>query len=106
MCWLLAESPPGQDEPAKYWLSTLPTDTALPKLVRLAEIRWRVEHDYRELKPLSGCPISKGAPGSACTTSPWSPPRTPSAHWSGSRPHPATTYQVVADLQALLAAQA
>jgi SRSO17 transposase len=49
-CWLLAEWPPGADEPAGYWLSTLPEDTPLEELVRLAKIRWRVEHDYRELK--------------------------------------------------------
>ena len=49
-CWLLAEWPPEADEPAGYWLSTLPGDTPLDELVRLAKIRWRVEHDYRELK--------------------------------------------------------
>jgi hypothetical protein len=26
-CWLLAEWPPGADEPADYWLSNLPADT-------------------------------------------------------------------------------
>lgn len=40
--------------PAKYWLSTLPADTPLPKLVRLAEIRWRVEHEDREPKTALG----------------------------------------------------
>jgi SRSO17 transposase len=49
-CWLLAEWPPGADEPTDYWLSTLPAATALKSLVRLAKIRWRIEHDYRELK--------------------------------------------------------
>jgi SRSO17 transposase len=49
-CWLLAEWPPGSDEPTDYWLSTLPGDTPIGKLVRLAKIRWRIEHDYRELK--------------------------------------------------------
>lgn len=48
--WLLAEWPTGAGEPTDYWLSTLPADTPLPELVRLAKIRWRVEHDYRELK--------------------------------------------------------
>ena len=41
---------PEADEPCGYWLSTLPKDTPLEELVRLAKIRWRVEHDYRELK--------------------------------------------------------
>ena len=49
-CWLLAEWPPGEAEPTDYWLSTLPADTPLRDLVRLAKIRWRIEHDYRELK--------------------------------------------------------
>ena len=49
-CWLLAEWPPHADEPTDYWLSTLPEDTPLDELARLAKIRWRVEHDYRELK--------------------------------------------------------
>src|SRR6266851_5193223 len=49
-CWLLAEWPPQAEEPAGYWLSTLPEDTPIEELVRLAKIRWRVEHDYRELK--------------------------------------------------------
>jgi SRSO17 transposase len=49
-CWLLAEWPPAADEPAGYWLSDLPEDTPIAELVRLAKIRWRIEHDYRELK--------------------------------------------------------
>ena len=49
-CWLLAEWPPGAPEPSDYWLSNLPEGTPLRTLVRLAKIRWRVEHDYRELK--------------------------------------------------------
>lgn len=49
-CWLIAEWPPGTAEPTDYWLSTLPADTSLRELVGLAKIRWRIEHDYRELK--------------------------------------------------------
>jgi SRSO17 transposase len=48
--WLLAEWPPGADEPTDYRLSTLPETTPLKTVVRLAKIRWRIEHDYRELK--------------------------------------------------------
>lgn len=48
--WLIAEWPSGATEPSDYWLSTLPADTPLAELVRLAKIRWRIEHDYRELK--------------------------------------------------------
>jgi SRSO17 transposase len=49
-CWLIVEWPPDKAEPTDYWLSNLPADTPLPELVRLAKIRWRIEHDYRELK--------------------------------------------------------
>jgi SRSO17 transposase len=52
--WLLAEWPPEAAEPTDYWLSTLPEDTPLAELVRLAKIRWRIEHDYRELKTALG----------------------------------------------------
>jgi SRSO17 transposase len=52
--WLLAEWPEGKDEPVKYWLSNLPPETPLATLVRLAKLRWRVEHDYRELKQCLG----------------------------------------------------
>jgi len=48
--WLLAEWPAGAEEPTDYWISTLGPDTPLKELVRLAKIRWRIEHDYRELK--------------------------------------------------------
>jgi SRSO17 transposase len=49
-CWLLAEWPPSAGEPTGYWLSNLPEDTPIAELVRLAKIRWRIEHGYRELK--------------------------------------------------------
>src|SRR3954462_7299257 len=52
--WLLAEWPPEAAEPTDYWLSSLPADTDLAGLVRLAKIRWRIEHDYRELKTALG----------------------------------------------------
>jgi SRSO17 transposase len=48
--WLLAEWPPAEPEPTDYWLATLPADMPLAELVRLAKIRWRIEHDYRECK--------------------------------------------------------
>jgi SRSO17 transposase len=52
--WLLAEWPEGVDEPVTYWLANLPADTSMVELVRLAKLRWRVEHDYRELKDALG----------------------------------------------------
>ena len=48
--WLLVEWPKDQAEPTDYWLSTLPDSTPVAELVRLAKMRWRIEHDYRELK--------------------------------------------------------
>jgi SRSO17 transposase len=36
--------------PPDYWLSNLTAGTPVAELVRLAKIRWRIEHDYRELK--------------------------------------------------------
>jgi SRSO17 transposase len=52
--WVLAEWPDEKDEPVKYWLSNLPPQTPILILVRLAKLRWRVEHDYRELKQCLG----------------------------------------------------
>ncbi|MFE3654651.1 MULTISPECIES: IS701 family transposase [unclassified Streptomyces] len=47
---LLSEWPTRQKEPTDYWLTSLPADTPLRHLVRLAKMRWRIEHDYREMK--------------------------------------------------------
>lgn len=48
--WLIAEWPPERDEPTNYWLSNPPATTAKRTLIRWAKLRWRIEHDYRELK--------------------------------------------------------
>ena len=48
--WLIAEWPDDQPEPVTYWLSSQPADTDPVDLIRIAKIRWRIEHDYRELK--------------------------------------------------------
>lgn len=48
--WLLIEWPKEEAEPTKYFLSTLPADTPIKELVRLAKLRWRIERDYQELK--------------------------------------------------------
>ena len=48
--WLLIEWPEGEDEPLKYWLSTLAADISFDKLVDMTKLRWRIERDYRELK--------------------------------------------------------
>jgi SRSO17 transposase len=54
VCWLLAEWPAGESEPVQYWLSDLPSGMPLTTLVRLAKLRWRIEHDYREMKQALG----------------------------------------------------
>ena len=48
--WLLIEWPEGEDEPTKYWLSTLPAEISFRQLVDVAKMRWRIERDYQELK--------------------------------------------------------
>ncbi|BCB89249.1 transposase [Phytohabitans suffuscus] len=48
--WLIAQWPDTEPEPVTYWLSSQPADTSPTDLIRHAKIRWRIEHDYRELK--------------------------------------------------------
>src|SRR5262249_4637301 len=40
----------GEAKPTKYWLTTVDPNMALRRLVDLAKLRWRIEHDYRDLK--------------------------------------------------------
>jgi SRSO17 transposase len=48
--WLLIEWPRADTEPTKYWISTLPPNTPLKALVKMAKQRWIIERDYQELK--------------------------------------------------------
>jgi len=48
--WLLIEWPESEKEPTKYFLSTLPVRTPVKRLVETVKMRWRIEHDYEELK--------------------------------------------------------
>ncbi|WAS85878.1 MULTISPECIES: IS701 family transposase [unclassified Corallococcus] len=48
--WLLCQWPQGAQAPTKFWLSSLPADTSIRTLVRLAKLRWRIERDYQEMK--------------------------------------------------------
>jgi SRSO17 transposase len=48
--WLLVEWPEGEAEPTRYWLSTVSKDISFLRLVDLANLRWRIERDYQELK--------------------------------------------------------
>ncbi|MFD6293170.1 IS701 family transposase [Streptomyces anthocyanicus] len=47
---LLVEQPHEAGEPTGFWMSNLPASTPVTDLVRWAKMRWRIEHDYRELK--------------------------------------------------------
>jgi len=40
----------GDAEPLKYWLSTLPEDATLERMVFEAKMRWRIARDYQDLK--------------------------------------------------------
>src|SRR5437764_3886451 len=54
VCGLVCGWPSKANEPTKCWPSNLPADTELKDLVRLGKMRWRIEHDYRELKDALG----------------------------------------------------
>jgi SRSO17 transposase len=48
--WLILEWPKDEKEPTKFWLSTLPEDTTLERMIDITMMRWRIERDYQELK--------------------------------------------------------
>ena len=48
--WLLIEWPREEQEPTKYWVSTLAPTTKLKALIKMAKHRWIIERDYEELK--------------------------------------------------------
>jgi len=48
--WLLMEWPAQEKEPTDYFLCDLPASYTLRRLVRLARCRWKIEHDYHQLK--------------------------------------------------------
>ncbi|WP_240045923.1 transposase [Streptomyces sp. L-9-10] len=50
----MAEWPAAEDEPVQFWLSDLPDDIPLVTLVRLARLRRRIEHVYREMRQALG----------------------------------------------------
>src|SRR5258707_1979012 len=47
---LLIEWPKGEAKPTKYWLTTVDPNMSLRRLVDLAKLRWRIEHNYEDLK--------------------------------------------------------
>ena len=51
---------PGEDEPTKYRLSTLPANSKRAALVSMAKMRWRVERDDQNLKQEVGLGHDEG----------------------------------------------
>ena len=49
--WLLIEWPSQETEPTKYWLATLPAETKLKDLVRMAKYRWIIDRWIHIPKP-------------------------------------------------------
>jgi hypothetical protein len=84
-----------------------PADTDPADPIRYAKIRWRIEHDYRELKTGLGLDHFEGRSFTAGTaTSPSSPPRTcssPCFDMTQKRLRGLTLYKVIRELQLLLA---
>jgi SRSO17 transposase len=58
--------------------SSLPAETPLERLVSLANLCWRVEHDYRELEDALGLDQFEGGSAAGISTSPSSRSRTAS----------------------------
>lgn len=48
--WLIIEWAKDAEEPAHYWLSTLPEGTGWQDMIDTVMGRWRIERDYEELK--------------------------------------------------------
>ena len=48
--WLLVEWPKGEKEPTKFWLSNLPAEMPLERMIDITMMRWRIERDYHDLK--------------------------------------------------------
>ncbi|ATL85221.1 hypothetical protein SMALA_4991 [Streptomyces malaysiensis subsp. malaysiensis] len=90
----------------RFWLSNLPDDAPLPTLVRPAKLRWRIEHDYREMKQVLGLAHFEGR-----TWNGWHHHVTlvSAAHAPTHGPDPKrdgaglSLYQVVREMQLLLA---
>lgn len=48
--WLLCAWSFKENKPTAFYLSNLPANTSLKRLVYLAKLRWRIERDYQEMK--------------------------------------------------------
>jgi SRSO17 transposase len=48
--WLVIEWPLGEDQPIKYYLTTLPRRMSHKQIVRIIKERWRTERMYEDLK--------------------------------------------------------
>jgi SRSO17 transposase len=52
--WLLIERDDSQPTKFKYYLSSLPRNTAVKRLARFVKMRWRIERDYQDMKQKLG----------------------------------------------------
>lgn len=48
--WLVIEWPKSEQEPTRYWLSTVPPAAEAAELIALIKLRWRIERDFQEMK--------------------------------------------------------
>ena len=62
--------PEDEEQPTKYWLSTLPENISFADLVDATKLRWRIERDYQDLKQEVGLGHMKGEAGAVSTTMP------------------------------------
>jgi DDE superfamily endonuclease len=107
--WLIAEWPPDEPEPVKYWLSNIDINTPLKTLVRLAKIRWRTRLPRTQIRSRRG-PFRRTLPHRLA------PPRHPRPRPSLLHPPPPTrpksgcagltVYAVLRELQRLLTVMA
>jgi len=68
--WLLIEWPEGEDEPTKYWLSTLAKDISFRRLIDIANCAGASSATIRSLSRSLGSAILKGVGGAASITTP------------------------------------
>ena len=73
--WLLIEWPDDEDQPTKYWLSTLPETISFVDLVDTTKLRWRIERDYQTSNRRSVSGTTKGEDGVDSITTPRSASR-------------------------------
>ena len=57
---LVVERDEAQSSRFRYYLSSLPANTSVAKIARLAKMRWRIERDYQDMKQKLGLDCYEG----------------------------------------------